>query len=138
MENKIKHLEMIQNIINRMANNSFLLKGWSVILIAAIVALANKDTNIKFVLLAFFPATAFWILDAYFLRQERLFRMLYDVVREKKEAEIDFSMNTLSLNEKVDTWFNVLFSKTLVIFHSIIIMAIIIIYLVVRTLTVKP
>ena len=34
MEKKIKHLEMIQGVINRMAGNSFALKGWSVTLIA--------------------------------------------------------------------------------------------------------
>jgi len=30
MENKIKHLEMLQNVIARMASNSFIIKGWSV------------------------------------------------------------------------------------------------------------
>ena len=35
MEKKIKHLEMIQAVIVRMGNNSFLLKGWSVTLISA-------------------------------------------------------------------------------------------------------
>ena len=30
MDNKIKHLEMIEAIIERMANNSFLLKGWAI------------------------------------------------------------------------------------------------------------
>lgn len=39
-DNKVKHLEMIQAVINRMAQNSFLLKGWSVVLTAAIFALA--------------------------------------------------------------------------------------------------
>ena len=36
MDAKLKHLEMIQGVINRMANCSFLLKGWSVTLIAAL------------------------------------------------------------------------------------------------------
>jgi len=36
MEKKLKHLEMLQGVINRMANNSFLLKGWSVVLISAL------------------------------------------------------------------------------------------------------
>ena len=45
MENKLKHLEMIQGIINRMASNSFALKGWSVTLVAGIFALSSKDAN---------------------------------------------------------------------------------------------
>lgn len=44
MENKQKHLEFIQMAINRMASNLFLLKGWTVALIAALFALAAKDT----------------------------------------------------------------------------------------------
>jgi len=36
MENKIKHLEMIQGVINRMASNSFALKGWAVTLVSGI------------------------------------------------------------------------------------------------------
>jgi hypothetical protein len=39
MERKLKHLELIQGVINRMAHCSFLLKGWSVILISGLFAL---------------------------------------------------------------------------------------------------
>ena len=39
LEDKYKHLEMIQNIIQRMATNSFMLKGWAVTLIVAILGL---------------------------------------------------------------------------------------------------
>lgn len=124
MESKIKHLEMIQGVINRMANNSFLLKGWSVILVSALFALAAKDTNIVFILLAYFPALAFWILDGYFLRQEKLFRKLYDKVRGLDEAEVDFSMDTSSVSNEVASWCEVVFSKTLRIFHGVIVVTI--------------
>ena len=40
-----KYLEFIQQTITRMANNSFLLKGWTVTLSAAIFALAAKDAD---------------------------------------------------------------------------------------------
>jgi hypothetical protein len=45
MENKLKHLEFIQQAINRMASNLFLLKGWTVTLIAAMFALAAKESR---------------------------------------------------------------------------------------------
>ena len=32
-ENKLKHLEFIQNIITRMNSNSFVIKGWSITLV---------------------------------------------------------------------------------------------------------
>ena len=124
MENKIRHIEMIQGVINRMANNSFLLKGWSVILVSALFALGAKDSNKTFILLAYFPALAFWILDGYFLQQERLFRKLYDKVRGLNEAEVDFSMDTSSVANEVASWCEVVFSKTLRIFHGVIVVTI--------------
>lgn len=131
MEIKIKHLEMIQNIINRMASNSFLLKGWSVVLVSALFALAAKDTNTYFIYLAYFPAVAFWILDGYFLWQERLYRKLYDKIRGRNDSEIDFSMDTSSLVKEVEPWLKVIFSKTLIIFHGIIVGTILIVMLIV-------
>ena len=81
MENKVAHLEMIQRVITRMASNSFLIKRWSVTLVAALFALTAVNMNVLFTCLAFFPIFMFWALDAYFLRQDRLFRKLYDHVR---------------------------------------------------------
>ena len=83
-EDAIKHLEFIQSIINRMACYSFLLKGWTVTIVAALFALAADKADLRFVILALFPVMAFWILDAFYLWQERLFRALYDGVRKKK------------------------------------------------------
>ncbi|MBW8038935.1 MAG: hypothetical protein FVQ85_02930 [Planctomycetes bacterium] len=127
MESKIKHLEMIQGVINRMAHDSFLLKEWSVILVSALFVLAAKDSNIYFILLAYFPALAFWILDGYFLWQERLFRKLYDKVRKMNEADIDFSMDTSDFVGDVESWCKVTFSKTLRLFYGVIVGTILIV-----------
>ncbi len=124
MENKIRHLEMIQGVINRMAGNSFLLKGWCVTLVSALFALAAKDSNTKFILVAYYPVLMFWILDAYFLRQERLFRKKYDEVRDCAESSIDFSMNTSTVKKQVDSWLRVAFSKTLLLFYGTMFIAI--------------
>jgi hypothetical protein len=115
-----KHLELIQGVINRMASNSFQLKGWSVVLVSALFALAANDARIHFVFVAYFPALAFWVLDGYFLRQERMYRKLYDAVREKTDAESDFSMNTATYKEAVDSWLNTCLSNTLLIFHGMV------------------
>lgn len=93
-ENKLKHLEMIQGIINRMASNSFALKGWAVTLVAGIFALASKDSDKIYFLIAYVPIVVFWFLDSYYLLQERLFRSLYGKVRQLPENKIDFDMNT--------------------------------------------
>lgn len=131
MENKRAHLEMIQAIINRMSVNSFLLKGWSVVLVSALFALAASDSKALFVYLAYFPSVAFWILDGYFLWQERLFRKLYDRVRAMAESDVDFSMDTSSVRGDDGGWFAVVFSKTLLIFHGTVFGSIVIVMLVI-------
>ena len=114
VSNKHKHLEFIQAAINRMSGNLFLLKGWSVTLISALFALAAKDTNKAYIVVAYFPLFVFWFLDGYFLAMERRFRSLYDHVRQLTEEDVDFSMNTEPY--KIDSrnhWVSALFSRTL-------------------------
>ena len=119
MENKHKHLDYIQGVINRMAENSFALKGWAVTLISGIFVLAGKDTDKMYFLVAYIPIIVFWGLDAFYLLQERLYRSLYNKVRNMKENEIDFSMNTCLDEFKTDknTWCNCMLSKTEVWFY---------------------
>lgn len=121
MDKKINHLEMIQGIVNRLAHSSFLLKGWSVILVSALFALAAKDVKIYFIYLAYFPAIAFWGLDAYYLWQERLYRGLYDRIRGMNDQNIDFSMDTSPVKSQVTPWIGVVFSKTMLAFHGTIV-----------------
>lgn len=124
MEKKLKHLEMLQAIISRMARNSFLLKGWNVVLVSAIFALASTESKSALVFLAYLPAVIFWLLDGYFLRQERLFRKLYDKVRAMGEEDIDFSMDTSPVETEVASWLRVAFSRTLLLFHGAILLTI--------------
>lgn len=122
---------MIHAVVNRMSVNSFLLKGWSVVLISALFALAAGDSEALFVYIAYFPAIAFWMLDAYFLRQERLFRKLYDRVRHLAETDVDFSMDTSVVDGDVAAWSAVVFSKTLLLFHGTVFGSIVIVMLVI-------
>jgi|SRR3989344_3719528 len=118
MENKRKHLEFIQGAINRMAANLFFLRGWTITLIVALFAFFVKDANTDFVFVVYFPVIIFWVLDGYFLSQERLFRALYNHVRKLDEKEIDFSMNTSEYNEdKQNGWVCSMFSSTLLFFY---------------------
>ena len=118
MENKRKHLEFIQGAINRMAGNLFFLRGWTITLIAALFAFFVKDANTDFIFVVYLPVIIFWILDGYFLSQERLFRTLYNHVRKLNEKEIDFSMNTSEYNEdKRNGWLCSMFSSTLLFFY---------------------
>lgn len=124
-EDKIAHLGFIQNVIARMGGNSFLLKGWSVTLVAAIFALSSKDADQRFILLAYFPVLVFWFLDAFFLHQEKLFRKLYDEVVADRLPSNLFSMDTTVVKNQVDSIWVVAVSKTLLPFHGLIILVII-------------
>lgn len=117
--NKIEHLEMIQGIINRMASNSFMLKGWAVTLVAGIFALASKDTDKLYFLIAYIPIVVFWGLDSYYLLQERLYRALYNKVRLLNEKDVDFSMKATKeeFNSEKNRFFSCLLSKTEIWFY---------------------
>jgi len=133
MENKRKHLEFIQNIISRMAGNLFFLRGWTITLIGVLLALFSKGNNSNYIIYFLIVLTlVFWILDGYFLSQERLFRALYNYVRKLKEEEIDFSMNTSEYKKlKKNTLVYSMFSPTLLIFYlPLITAALFIIYLI--------
>ena len=124
MSNKTAHLEMIQNIINRLSQNSFLLKGWSVVLISGLFALGAAGSESLFFYLAFFPVLAFWWLDAYFLREEKSFRDLFDYVRVLDEEEIDFSMDRTVVADKRESVLSVAASGTMLVFHGVLLVAV--------------
>ena len=120
MDKQLTHLGFIQAVIARMGANSFMLKGWSVTLVAALFALSAKDAEHRFVLLAYFPVLAFWCLDAFFLRQEKLFRALYDAVAAGTVGSDRLSMDTSVVAANVDSAVKVFFSKTLLPFHGVV------------------
>ena len=126
MDRKIKHLEFIQGVINRLASDSFRMKGWCVVLVAALFILLAREGRIEFVGVALVPVLFFWGLDGYFLWQERLFRALYDHVRVLKEDEIDFSMDVSTFKtDRSRTWPSATFSRTLFVFYGALALAVV-------------
>lgn len=94
MPNKIKHLEMIQAIINRFSSNCFLIKGWSITVFTGLMAyyFTGKNKSIISLVILFVLVLLFYLMDCYYLNQERKFRHLYDSVRNLEEDKITFSM----------------------------------------------
>ena len=116
---KIKHLEFLQNVITRMNSNSFLIKGWTITLVSALFALAAKDANVNYVLISYIVIPVFWILDGFYISQERQYRDLYNDVAGKLEVDIDFSMDASSYCKGNRIWLAGIFSKTLIPFYCI-------------------
>ena len=121
---------MLQAVITRMNANSFLLKGWTVTLVAALFALAAAKAVPYFIYLTYFPLILFWILDGYFLHQERLFRKLYDRIRIRPEGAIDFSMDTSAVVSEVKSWRDTCLSDTLLIFYGAILVAVLVVMII--------
>ena len=138
-EENIRHLELIQTIISRMANNSFLLKGWTITLVAALFALAAKDARVSFAVLALIPGLSFWGLDAYYLRQERLYRALYDAVRVSIASGADydqhFCLEPTNCADNVDNWFKTLLAPTVLAIHGTVVLLVLVVIAVIKSFT---
>lgn len=124
MEKKIKHLEFIQDTIKRMAGNSFLLRGWSITILIAIVTIGSQaEKPLHFFWIASCVAVIFWLLDSYYLHQERKYRCLYEDVRKKRDDDIDFSMKTLTGHCSRCDWFSAFRSKIFLVFYGLLLVA---------------
>jgi len=131
-EYMLKEIDIIQDIIKRMAFNSFMIKGWSITLV--VVSLLLKGTEKYQVCIAFIPLLVFWFLDAYFLRQERMYRILYDWVinNRLKTEEYLFDMKTRRFENEVQSVPRIMFSITLGWFYGSIAILVIIYTLIMK------
>lgn len=112
-----KHMDYVQAVITRLANNSFLLKGWALTLSSALLGFAITQNHAGLALAAIVPVIAFWLLDTYYLRQERAFRNMYDDVATKRLR--DFKIDP-KLYAEAQPW-SIGFSVSLRIFYLAII-----------------
>jgi hypothetical protein len=92
---RIKHMEMIQAVVARLAGNSSLVKGWAITLTAAFLGFAVNEDDTGLAVAALVPIFFFFFLDASYLRSERLFRDLFDQVRSGSGVE-PFDMRATS------------------------------------------
>jgi hypothetical protein len=109
----------IQHIINRMATNSFIIKGWAVAVLGILLLLNGSRYQ---ALTGVFALLVFWYLDAYFVRQKKMYRALYEEIVENKLNLSDefFDMRTAQ-NEagiEIPRSSTLMFSKTLLIFYG--------------------
>jgi hypothetical protein len=130
-----KEIDLIQSVITRMANNSFLLKGWLISLIVVVIAL-TKDTIVAseltyFNIILTFPVIIFWYLDAFFLHKEKCYIKLFEWVIENRSisTEYMYSLDYKRFQNKVKSIYKIMFSKTLFLFYGFIIAILVILSL---------
>jgi predicted alpha-1,6-mannanase (GH76 family) len=113
----IEELKIAQDIIKRMALNSFLIKGWTITLVVATLLLKGEKFQ-SFI--AFIPILVFWYLDAYFLWLERLYRKLYDWIAKNRlnTDEFLFDMDYRRFIKEEQSKFRIMFSITLGWFYG--------------------
>ncbi|MEV4134486.1 hypothetical protein AB0J72_20235 [Dactylosporangium sp. NPDC049742] len=113
----IKHLEFLQGVIDRMSTMSFLVKGWLVTMTTALLAVSAERGSWLVGVSALLPLIAFWGVDGFLLRQERLYRRLYDAVRRAEDDVEPLSMNATRYRSRI-LWPAAVGSPTLVAFYG--------------------
>lgn len=83
----VKHLEMLQNVISRMAGSSASIKNYCMTISAAIIGLATAIQNPEVLYYTIPLILIFGILDAHYLRLERAFRDQFNSVRKSDLSE---------------------------------------------------
>lgn len=108
-ESKLKHIDIVQSTISRMAQNSFAIKGWTITVLVGLFVFLQKDNFRNNMIIYLIPIIFFWVLDSYYLWQERLFRKLYNKIIDDLTIESDLSMDT-SIYKKKYSFILTLFS----------------------------
>lgn len=94
MEDVRQYLQMLHEIINRMASNSSNCKTWAITLFSAMAALLiSLDTMRQLIWLLIIPIVLFYLLDAYYLGLEKGFRDLETSFVNKLHSSEDCSLS---------------------------------------------
>lgn len=129
----LKDLEFIQNIIDRLSDNSFKIKGWSITLIVVVLLFRTRDLHL---LVAFIPLFGFWILDAYYLKLERRYRSMYEDARTGNRNRDQFEMDSSAYS--VASIWQLMRSRSLLLFHGTIFVLLLIYSILVLLLWILP
>ena len=146
-----KEIDLIQSCINRMAQNSFMIKGWLIALLAVILALLPEKFDLNILcIVSLVLIVCLWYLDAFFLKMERLYRWKYNwVIKNRLSSDEISNKFVFDLNphnskmwlkeinddgqsitqSKEPTLLRIMFTKTLIILYGVLALMVIIISL---------
>ena len=126
-QDKVKHLEFIQNVIIRISGKSFEVKKWTISIMTGGMVLFVNDGNVYVLVILLLTDIMMWYLDATYLQIEKRYRSLYEKVALVDNIVL-FNMD--ASHEKVDNILEVMSSKTLSCIYGIISILIIFIILI--------
>ncbi len=108
------YLNILQGIIKRMATNSANCKTWCVSLVSAILVVIADKNKPNYAGIALIPIVLFFVLDSYYLGQERNFREIYNnFVKELHSGEVTIDKLFVLKPPKGMNVVNLLFSSIL-------------------------
>lgn len=92
--NQVKHLEMIQDIVDRMNRNSFQIKAVVAVILAGLMAMYARIEKTEVLFIGIAPVVLLWILDSFYLQTERKFLALYkEIVKNPTDTKyVEFDM----------------------------------------------
>lgn len=118
-----KEIDLVQKCISRMANNSFLIKGWWISLYAIVFAiLQEKVTTPAGIMQLTVMAVLLWTLDARYLQMERKYRERYnELISERTQGSNNhlYGLDIGRFNGKALSLPYVMFSSTLWPFYCL-------------------
>lgn len=109
-----KELDLIQGCITRMANNSFMIKGWALTLFVALITFFNiKDLSTVLLIFSLVVIVfLFAYLDAFYLWQERKYVRLYsDVIKRRQNNDFSNLYNLSTKDFDTESIFDVIRNK---------------------------
>ncbi|WP_104760631.1 hypothetical protein [Helicobacter cetorum] len=116
----VEELKILQGIINRMAQNSLECKKWTLALAVGVLSLKIESfSNLYGLCVLGVLLLCFWFLDAYYLKQERLFREQYEWLvknrfkTDERLFEVFPRKDLLEINPCKFSYFKIMFSVSL-------------------------
>jgi hypothetical protein len=128
---RVKHLEMVQVVISRIAGQGATLKNYCLTLTTALCGFGITLQRPLVALLALLPITIFALLDAQYLRLERRFRGLFDKVRTDDWGGVpNFEISSTSAPSA--SYWAALLSWSIAIFYVPLAIAVMIVVIIAR------
>lgn len=127
----LKEIDLLQSRIEKVEKTSFTIKGWTITLVTAVLALLPESIE-KFVIsLVVASATlAFWYLDAFYLKVDKSYRLKYNWVVQNRMTNTSSCFDLYPYDEKtffdpsdprrntVPGIISLMFSNTLLVFYA--------------------
>ncbi|MGM4895934.1 hypothetical protein [Tardiphaga sp. 839_C3_N1_4] len=124
-ELRVKHLEMVQALVTRMAGYGVSFKTYCITVVTAVLGFAFSLKVPNVALLALLPLLTFAAIDAQYLRLERRFRGLFNAVRTQDWATPpSFEINLSSAPPS--SYWSALSSWSIVCFYGLLTIGIVI------------